>query len=176
MTRVDPASNFTWSAETCQPISSPFEGHTNYVMSVAFSHGGEHVVSGPWVHTARIWDTETGQTVSDPFEVHMASARSVTFSPNGQRVVSSLSSQFPVMNSAQVAFNDAENTRMFTDQSTLDFDGWIQGPHSELLFWVPPQNRAGLWWPSNISVLARSSTKIDFSRFLHGDRWTRCWS
>ena len=65
-----------------------FKSHTNYVMSVAFSHDGEHVVSGPWGHTARIWDTETGQTVSGPFWSHTGGVTSIAFSHDGEHVVS----------------------------------------------------------------------------------------
>ena len=53
-------------------------------------------------------------------------------------------------------------------------DGWILGPNSELLFWVPPLHRTALWRPSNISVIGRHAARIDFRHFVHGISWARC--
>jgi hypothetical protein len=64
----------------------------------------------------------------------------------------------------------------FKDDSELNEDSWIVGPNSELLFWVPPLHRSVLWRPSNIAVIGQHSTKIDFSRFVHGTSWARCAS
>jgi hypothetical protein len=64
---------------------------------------------------------------------------------------------------------------VFADDSTWD-DGWVVGRHSELLFWVPHRNRAGLWWPSNSAVWAELTTKLDLSQFLHGTCWEQCKS
>ena len=35
------------------------EGHSDWMLSVAFSHGGSHVASGSADHTIRIWDVDT---------------------------------------------------------------------------------------------------------------------
>src|SRR6516164_1368944 len=69
-------------------VSGPFEGHTEWVRSVAFSPDGKHVVSGSLDKTIRIWDVETRQMVSGPFEGHTESVHSVAFSPDGKHVVS----------------------------------------------------------------------------------------
>jgi len=53
-------------------------------------------------------------------------------------------------------------------------DGWVLGPHSELLFWVPPALRPGLWWPSNTAVIGAYGTRLDLRRFAHGEDWIRC--
>ena len=39
-------------------------GHTDSVVSVAFSHDGKRVVSGSNDNLVKIWDTETGAEVS----------------------------------------------------------------------------------------------------------------
>jgi WD40 repeat protein len=69
-------------------VLGPFEGHTGYVRSVAFSPTGELVVSGSDDKTIRVWDTTTGRTVSSPFEGHTNYVMSVAFSPDGRHLVS----------------------------------------------------------------------------------------
>ena len=65
---------------------------------------------------------------------------------------------------------------VFTDNSKMD-DGWILGPNSELLFWVPPIHRTCLWRPSNISVIGKGLvTKLNFRHFAHGTSWASCRS
>ena len=64
----------------------------------------------------------------------------------------------------------------FTDNSDMDEDGWVRGPDRELLFWVPPLHRSALQRPSNVAVIGQYSTKIDFSRFVHGTSWAQCAS
>ena len=77
-----------WDASTGQPVGSPLEGHTYYVMSVAFSPDGKRIVSGSYDETVRIWDASTGQPVGSPLEGHTDSVMSVAFSPDGKRIVS----------------------------------------------------------------------------------------
>ena len=47
-------------------IIGVFEGHTDSVMSVAFSQDGKHIVSGSWDRTIRVWDALTGDVVVGP--------------------------------------------------------------------------------------------------------------
>jgi hypothetical protein len=54
-------------------------------------------------------------------------------------------------------------------------DGWILGQNSELLFWVPPSIRAGLWRPRNTAVIGKLlTTRLDLTNFVHGRRWSLC--
>jgi len=69
-------------------VSGPFEGHSEWVISVAFSPDGKQVVSGSLDKTIQVWDAETGVIVSGPFEGHSEWVRSVAFSPDGKQVVS----------------------------------------------------------------------------------------
>jgi WD40 repeat protein len=66
----------------------PLEGHSESVLSVAFSHDGRRVVSGSFDKAIRIWDVKTGKTVRGPLEGHTESVLSVAFSHDGSRVVS----------------------------------------------------------------------------------------
>jgi hypothetical protein len=54
-------------------------------------------------------------------------------------------------------------------------DGWILGPNSELLFWVPPELREGLWRPGTVAVMGKVIiTKLDLKYFVHGNSWGLC--
>jgi len=69
-----------------QPLRE-FEGHTNWVYSVAFSPDGRRALSGNGDGTLRLWNLETGTTVRE-FRGHTNEVRSVTFGPDGRRALS----------------------------------------------------------------------------------------
>ncbi|KDQ56497.1 hypothetical protein JAAARDRAFT_132710, partial [Jaapia argillacea MUCL 33604] len=51
---------------------------------------------------------------------------------------------------------------------------WIVTRKSQLLFWVPPWNRVGLYWPGNLLVIGQQPTKLDFTHFVYGINWMNC--
>ncbi|KAH8991033.1 hypothetical protein EDB92DRAFT_1798469 [Lactarius akahatsu] len=56
----------------------------------------------------------------------------------------------------------------------MDDDGWIRGDKRELLMWVPPVHRTGLYWPCTIWVAGGRETRLDLSNFVHGSSWMSC--
>lgn len=63
-------------------------------------------------------------------------------------------------------------TCCFRDNTLLGKNGWMHTPGSgDLLFWVPPQARTGLWRPSTVAVLGVPSTQVDFTAFVPWDQW-----
>lgn len=68
----------------CQQI---FEGHTNSVFSVAYSHDSKLIVSGSEDCTVKIWNTATG-TCRRTLEGHSLSINSVAFSHNSKLIAS----------------------------------------------------------------------------------------
>ncbi|KZP10174.1 hypothetical protein FIBSPDRAFT_758786, partial [Athelia psychrophila] len=51
---------------------------------------------------------------------------------------------------------------------------WMQNSSTELLFWVPPAYRTGLWRPNSTAVIGRHTTRLDLTQFVHGRDWARC--
>jgi hypothetical protein len=55
-------------------------------------------------------------------------------------------------------------------------DGWVLGPNSELLFWVPPELRKGLMKKHDLLAIGAKfvTTKLNMESFKHGLLWTNC--
>ena len=60
------SGNFIRLMDLHAPQDAPlrlFKGHTNVVLSLAFSPDGKRLLSGSGDHTARLWDVQTGETI-----------------------------------------------------------------------------------------------------------------
>ena len=64
-----------------------FQGHENWVCSIAFSPDGARLVSGSADRTIKLWDVKTGECLQT-LEGHSNWVMSVAFSPDGARLVS----------------------------------------------------------------------------------------
>ena len=60
----------------------------NWVLAVAFSPDGKHIVSGSEDRTIRVWDAETGKLLGPPLEGHEDRVHAIAFSPDGKHIVS----------------------------------------------------------------------------------------
>jgi hypothetical protein len=108
-------------------------------------------------------------------------------SPDGQQIVSGSGDETVRIHDAPPAilFKDTVASSIHSNQRA-DFveiynnsrlvNGWMQNKNSELLFWLPPYYRRGLYGPNVTAVMGRHRTKLDFSQFLHGTSWTQCYS
>ena len=65
------------------------------------------------------------------------------------------------------------NNRIY---KAMTHDGWIVGPGSELLFWVPAAYRDKLWPDSRLQiVIGKQPVQLDLSQFVHGTSWHECY-
>jgi len=183
-----------WDARTGEEVMKPLVGHTDNVTSVGFSPDGTRIVSGSRDETVRIWDASTGEEVMNPPKEHTAAVTSVAFSPDGTHIVSGSYDKTiriwdanplqehsrditPHMKSI-VSTTLLPNLQLFL-QSEFCFihdDGWIRGPHQELILWVLPEWRQYLPWHPCILNTGRPHVHFDLGRYVHGSEWIRCKS
>jgi len=134
-------------------------GHSVPVLAVAFSPDGLSVAAGSYDKSLKIWTVPTAST-------RRPAVHSIAEAPASPMETFSL---------------DQRGCPVLSDTSFIDKDGWMFDSRREdriRLFWVPDENRGGFkfWWPQNTAVIARTITKIDFTRFVHGDNWAECRS
>ncbi|KAF7975275.1 hypothetical protein HWV62_10164 [Athelia sp. TMB] len=164
-----------WDAEREDAIGMPLIGHHENVECVAFSPDGRRIVSGSGDQTMRIWDAKTYELVGVPIQVHSGFVNSVTYSPDGTRIASASSDNtIRVWDVTKIETSpDSGAPAEFRHDCKLD-NGWIMTASSQLLLWIPPWNRQGLVWPSNVSVVAPSLIDVDLTDFVHGSDWESC--
>jgi len=154
-----------WDAEKGNTVSGPFKGHTNSVTSVAFLLDGKYAISGSNDNMACVLDVE--MHVDSPTPLDSPFPTSIPF-PSGQHAVDA-----QVLLVDALLHVDGIFVSSFVDSSKL-IGGWMHGMNSELLFWVPPHNQRGLFWPRNTAVMGIPATVLDISRSVHGSSWKKC--
>ena len=66
--------------------------------------------------------------------------------------------------------------RDYRPSEDMNDEGWIVGPGSELLFWVPAAYRDRLWTGARLKiVIGGNVAQLDLSQFAHGTSWHECY-
>lgn len=181
-----------WNVETGQAIGGPLQGHTGSIETVSFSPNGNYIVSGAEDNTICIWNSYTGRAVGEPLEGHTDDVRSIKFSPDSRHIVSGSRDhtvcvwdilhtsvvfsphQSHCLWNANYLAAETEITEVLAIHIRLEKSGWLVGPGSKLLMWIPPEYRTKLWRPSMRAVIGRNMMSLDLSKFAHGPDWAQC--
>jgi WD40 repeat protein len=83
--RIRPCKSGMWKNRTL--VGETFEGHTDYVYSVAVSPDDRRLASGGGTGTIIVWDVDRKRMLFK-LEKHTSLVWSVCFSPNGKRLAS----------------------------------------------------------------------------------------
>ncbi|EMD36479.1 hypothetical protein CERSUDRAFT_95780 [Gelatoporia subvermispora B] len=168
-----------WNVMTGVPVMKPLEGHSDTVCSVAFSPDGTRLVSGSYDNTIRIWDVTPGDSwlssqgghgstiwsgIASSMRLPVALRPAHTLEPDH----TGTSQSSPT---SQAGPKDLPNLSYFCLDS-----GWIKGPQNELTMWVPRDYHHGVIMPRTKVLIGRDRATLDVSRFVHGDRWTECYT
>ncbi|KAG6333110.1 hypothetical protein ID866_5976 [Astraeus odoratus] len=156
-----------WDAEKSIQIGAPLEGHTQRVSSVAFSPDGTRIVSGSDDKTVRVWDAERGVQISSPLQGHTHWVTSVRFSSNKAHSLCD----------SQMLFQCLPSKEWNMECSPMPCkDGWVRGPNSELILWVPHVLQKPFYSIHNTLVIPQSACiELDLSKMAHGNKWTMCF-
>jgi hypothetical protein len=74
-----------WNVSNRQTATA-FTGHSDIVISSAFSPDGRYVVTGSWDRTAIVWDVKSGKEIR-LLDAHQKWVTAVAFSPDGSKVL-----------------------------------------------------------------------------------------
>ncbi|KAL4061697.1 hypothetical protein V8B97DRAFT_1879002, partial [Scleroderma yunnanense] len=67
------------------------------------------------------------------------------------------------------------NKQDFHQCVRLHEDGWIRGPHGQLLLWVPHDYRQPFYSMWTRLVIPKGSVELDLSRMAYGKKWKECF-
>lgn len=154
------------------------KGHTDQVLSVAYSLDGRFIGTGSKDNTVRLWNAKTAVLVAT-LHGHGGWVQGVAFTPDGQSLVScswDMTIRVWEVNAACLITSSPATLSAALTSIGLD-DGWLLGPSRELLLWVPKEYRGYLQvGPCTMSIASRRIfVTADQKGLYYGTNWTNCW-
>ncbi|CUA72620.1 Notchless protein homolog 1 [Bos taurus] [Rhizoctonia solani] len=173
-------------------VAGPLRGHTDKIISSAFSADSRYLVTGSRDRTICVWDLKQAQLVGVPFRGHGSDVISVALFPDASRVVSCsrydrsirIWNTHCAMIPAPAPLNSlAEQSLHHTPDTILDgwqirWDGWVINSSSAMLFWIPSDLASAGAWPSpqaEFIITDKGILQIVQKELYLGDQWSRCY-
>ena len=173
---------YVWDSDTgaLQCVLPSLTKHLEHeIIHLQISRDGARLVSSSSGGAFVVWDISEKQLLS---QVGPDSVIPVTLGPQGRRT-HSCTIPTHSLHTADVphqlyACLNEQSAVVLDDLCRADTDGWVCTKEGHRLFWVPPADRHGFWWPRMISAndttIQRRWTSLDFRKFVHGSHWLQC--
>ncbi|KZT35604.1 WD40 repeat-like protein [Sistotremastrum suecicum HHB10207 ss-3] len=154
---------------------------TSLVRSLVFTSDELHLLSAAEDHTIRLWNlsAERPQQGGRPWEGHSGEVRDAFFLNNQSQIISSAHDGIiRIWDVDESSTNPNSPADLQTSFPRIDYNGWVHSDEEEpkLLFWLPPHYRSTFVWGRCRSLVNAEPLQLDFSRFVHGERWAECWT
>ncbi len=166
-----------WDVETGEEVASGSFGKIN-PFSQAISPDDRFITMGDRDGKILVFDIAHSR-ICGVWPGHVSRVDDITFSLDGKRMGScSRDRTIRIWDTSDFASSTSghplrERYDPYTDECTLE-NGWVKTATGELLFWVPPSNREGLWRARNMAVIGEVTTRLDLTKFEYGNDWQKC--
>ncbi|CUA74375.1 WD repeat, SAM and U-box domain-containing protein 1 [Danio rerio] [Rhizoctonia solani] len=174
-------------------VAGPLRGHTDKIISSAFSADSRYLVTGSLDCTICVWDLNKAELVAIPCRGHESRVTSVALFPDASRVVSCsfydesirIWNTHCAMIPASAPINSlAEQSLHQTPDPILEGweireDGWVINSSSAMLFWIPSDLASARAWPSphaEYIITKKGILQIVQKELYLGDQWSRCYA
>ncbi|KAJ6568883.1 WD40 repeat-like protein, partial [Mycena capillaripes] len=160
-----------WDAINGTLVARPLQQSVSAVTSVSLSPDGTRVASASPDGTLSLQDVQSGAIVATFRAGHGTYFTFVHFSSDGLRIAT-------ISRDSTVSIFEVSHSNIYNPLGAFPkfhLSGWVSNTNGELMFWVPPWLREGLYHPAHtLMIRSKGTTKLDLSHFVHGTEWQKC--
>ncbi|KDN40729.1 hypothetical protein RSAG8_07904, partial [Rhizoctonia solani AG-8 WAC10335] len=144
--------------------------HTKAINSVTFSPDGARIISSSRDGVIQVWDTFTGKLSAGPFMSHTSGINALAVSPRGTHMVTCGGTIIQVWEAPS-----GEYQNEITGKGNTSTSGWVLGPGSRPIVWLPADLRDIFPQPPNTLVIHPEGTiRTSWADLSIGESWHRC--